>query len=150
MKTLPEKLEALAGILDKKAELSDALAVDHEMNQETQPASHARRRAASARMYAGVSREAAKALTVRQKRAAFVPPTWSDVWNHALDKFPKWPADDAQAWFNHFQSVGWKVNTKQMVDWKAAAANGYRRWQEKSQPAATGPNGYVPPSDGKF
>lgn len=156
MKTLPEKLESLAGILDKKAELSDALAVDHEMNREAEPALHARRRAASARQYAAVSREAAKALTTRQqtaaKRAAFVPPTPQDVISYAASRadMTKWPDADILAWHNHFESVGWRVNTKPMVDWKAAAANGYRRWQEKVQPAPAGPNSYVPPSDAHF
>lgn len=141
MKTLPEKLEALAAILDKKAVMYDGIAEDHEMNRETEQGRNARRRSASARSYAEVSREAAKALTTRQKatakRAAFVPPTWSDVFNHTLNKFPKWLTSDVEAWFNHFQSVGWKVGSgKQMIDWKAAAANGYRNWLEKNPQAA--------------
>lgn len=144
MSDLSARLTLLASHLERKAKLSDALAADHEANREAHEATRMKKRSDSARSFATDCLNAAKLLTAKAKRAAFVPPTWVEVNLYALDKFKTWPLEDLRAWYDHFESVGWKVNTKQMVDWKAAAANGYRRWLKDNPQAgpktAGGPN----------
>lgn len=148
MSDLPTRLTLLAAHLEKKAKLSDALADDHEANREMAEASRMKKRAASARRFATDCVNAAKLLTAKAKRAGFVPPTFNEVIAYAAsrpDMLAGWPDKDIRAWFDHFESVGWRVNTKPMVDWKAAAANGYRRWlKENPQKATLGTSGSDP------
>ncbi|TYB74071.1 hypothetical protein ES674_14930 [Bizionia myxarmorum] len=45
-------------------------------------------------------------------------------------KSKKWPTTEAQKFYNHYQSIGWKLGGKtKIVDWKAAAQN----WMLKSE-----------------
>lgn len=38
-----------------------------------------------------------------------------------------WPADDAEAAYDHYLACGWKIGSKPMRDWQAAARNCKRR-----------------------
>lgn len=129
----PDRLVELAAHLDAKAELSDARAKDCDLNCERGSAELFRKRAQNARHYANVCREAARLLKARVKRGKFVPPTWEELNAYCSTKVPHWPEKDRSKWFNHFQANGWRVGGKtQMVDWKAAARNGYANWREKN------------------
>lgn len=153
----PQKLLTLADHLETQGVSFDAQADEHEKAGEKEDAEKLRKRAHGRRYYAEVCREAVRLileptgapqrrLAAKVKRAGFVPPTLKEVEDFGLI-YPLWPRADIAAWWNHFQSVGWRVNTKPMVDWKAAAANGYRRWlkdnpQKGAATGATDPAGW--------
>lgn len=73
----------------------------------------------------------------------FTPPTLIEVIAFAKehdDVKGAWPVADIKAWWNHFQSNGWKVSGKTpMKDWKAAALNGFKNWRERNPGKAAGP-----------
>lgn len=80
--------------------------------------------------YAEICEAAAKALSLREKRGAFVPPALREVLAFAAEL--GWPPENAKGWYDHFESNGWKVSGKApMADWQAAARNGFRRWQRE-------------------
>lgn len=129
----PTALERLASHLETKADTATALAQEHAKCREIQDATKQTTRAFNARFYAGVCREAARLLKVRIKRKSFLPPTWEEVIDFAKEHHPDWPHADVERWYNHFESVGWKVGSgKQMVDWKRAAHNGHSNWKQKN------------------
>ena len=89
-----------------------------------------------------------RCLKCRQSRKAFIPPTWDQVATYAHEKLASWPIKDVEAWFDHFNSNGWKVSGKAaMSDWQAAARNGFRRWKTThkgdSVPAKGDPEGWA-------
>lgn len=129
----PTDLERLASHLETKADTATALAQEHAKSREISDAGKQTARAKNARYYAEVCRHAARLLKVRIKRKSFIPPTWEELIDFTKEKHPEWPHVDVERWFNHFESVGWKVgNGKPMVDWKKAAHNGFSNWKQKN------------------
>lgn len=82
------------------------------------------------------SKESAdKPRTVASKRAAFVAPSLETLQSY----FPTigGTAQDAEAFFDHFEANGWKVSGKTpMKNWQAAARNWVRRKSEFSNTTA--------------
>jgi hypothetical protein len=85
-----------------------------------------------------------KRKKVAKKKEKAIPPTIDQVTSFFRDE--KYPELEAQKFFNHFQSNGWKVGGKSpMKDWQAAARN----WmlnshnfgtQNKAKPGSTNLN----------
>lgn len=134
----PKHLVKLAGYLDAEGVTFDARSDEHSNFGEHDLSVMLKRRAAGRRAYAEICREAATRLTAKAKRAGFAAPRLQEVIDYAAqgENMRNWPDKDIEQWWNHFESVGWRVNTKPMVDWKAAAANGYRRWLKDNPQAA--------------
>lgn len=66
----------------------------------------------------------------------FQPPTIEELQIYFTAQGCSKPATEAQAFFDHFASNGWKVGGKAaMKDWKAAVRNWIRRDAEKTPPA---------------
>lgn len=140
----PADLERVASWHDRNADVNAAKAKLAEKQREDGHFETYQRRAQGHRDYAAIIRAAQKALATREKRGAFIPPTLSEVLAFAREI--GWPQDNAKGWFDHFESNGWKVSGKTtMVDWKAGARNGHRRWQSeggKVQATAKDPEGW--------
>lgn len=135
-----EDLESLAVWLDRTADVAEAKAKQHVANSEKKPAELQVARRDKAAHYAWTCREAASRLRTREKRGSFVPPTLREVKEFGAPL--GWPASDMEAWHDHFSSNGWKISGKTiMLDWRAAARNGYRRWKKENalNPAARKP-----------
>ena len=64
----------------------------------------------------------------KPKRKRFVPPTLDEVRDYINEQGYR---IDAEAFIDHYQSVGWKVGQKPMKDWKAAVRTWVRRDKEK-------------------
>lgn len=143
-------LERLATILETKAKTADAKAHEHAQAKEIAEAEKEQKRAWSGRYFAAVCREAHRRLAVRTKREGFNPPAWEELLEYAKARHPAWPDADILQWFNHFESVGWKVGGgtgKQMISWKKAADNGCARWLSENPQANRQPgrNPRTPP-----
>lgn len=72
----------------------------------------------------------------------FTPPTL-EQWLQYADEL-QWSREDAEAAYDHYVSVGWKIGTKNMKEWRSAARNCKRRSQRfqsgsarRHQPTAT-------------
>lgn len=128
-------LEALASLLETKSHSAAAKAEEHAKLKEIRESERMATRAKNGLHYAQVCREAARILKIKVKRQGFTPPTWEELLDYVKEKLPAWPMRDVEAWFNHFTAVGWRVGGgtgKPMVDWRAAARNGYRNSQPKT------------------
>ncbi|QIX62719.1 DUF1376 domain-containing protein [Hymenobacter sp. BT18] len=71
-----------------------------------------------------------------------VPPALAAVQDYAAAQHPASPGagEEAAAFFDHFQSNGWRVGGKTpMVDWRAAFRNWMRRRAHFQAPAGTAP-----------
>ena len=64
----------------------------------------------------------------------FSPPTL-DEWMFYADSIGWMPREDAEAAYDHYLSVGWKVGGQPMCDWQAAARNCKRRSGRCGPPA---------------
>ena len=65
----------------------------------------------------------------RKTQKRFSPPSQNEVINFFKEK--KATTEDAEKFFNHFESNGWKVGGKtKMKDWQAAARNWIKRSEE--------------------
>lgn len=82
------------------------------------------------------SKESAdKPRTVASKRPAFVAPSLETLQSYFLTIGGT--AQDAEAFFDHFEANGWKVSGKTpMKNWQAAARNWVRRKSEFSNTTA--------------
>lgn len=121
---------------DAHAALALAKAAEHHHAGERDDFLKQQARAEGHASYAEIIREAHAVIT-RKERARANPnaPTIEELL--AFAKELGWPQPDAEAWFDHFNSNGWKVSgTTPMKDWRAAARNGFRRWKAAHQPAA--------------
>ena len=65
---------------------------------------------------------------VSRARKRFVPPTIGEIRDYCNENGYR---IDADAFIDHYQSVGWKVGNKPMKDWKAAVRTWARRDREK-------------------
>jgi hypothetical protein len=72
-------------------------------------------------------------LAIREKRGAFIPPTVPEI----VAEMARWslPAVEAERFFAHYESNGWKVGKNGMRSWKAAVVNWREGYFEKN-PAA--------------
>lgn len=126
------ELERLAILLETKAATAQALAKEHTTLKELPDAARQTARYTNGIHFAAMCREAAKRLTARAKRSAFVAPSFLEAWTYAQEKHCTWPHGDVEAWWNHFESCGWVIGKgKAMVSWQRAADNGFRNWREK-------------------
>lgn len=64
----------------------------------------------------------------RAKKTRFVPPTIDEVRSYCTENGYR---IDAEAFIDHYQSVGWKVGQKPMKDWRAAIRTWVRRDKER-------------------
>lgn len=64
----------------------------------------------------------------------FVPPTSEELGLQAAKI--GLPEREAEKFFNHFDSKGWKVGKTTMQRWKSALANWKLNWEEWQQPRA--------------
>ena len=81
------------------------------------------------------------APTPRSEKKKATPPTLAEVQAYAAAQHPNSPAagDEAAAFFDHFESNGWRVAGKTpMVDWRAA----FRGWMRR-QPQFQAPAGHT-------
>ena len=69
-----------------------------------------------------------KKKSIRKSVARFTPPTLEEVKAYIAERGYTVNAD---AYFNHYESIGWKVGKNTMKDWRASV----RRWQSQEQPA---------------
>lgn len=60
-------------------------------------------------------------------RAKFIPPTLEEVKSFVFEKNL---GMDAERFYNHYTSNGWKVGRNKMVDWKAACYNWLKKEKE--------------------
>lgn len=126
-----EDLESLANWLEKLSEVAKAKMSEFGQLGDKENVNRQADRAIKLGRYVDTCREAARRLRVRASRKQFTPPTLDDVLNLAREV--GWPTADAEEWYDHFQSNGWKVSGKTvMSDWRAAARNGFRRWQRNN------------------
>lgn len=65
---------------------------------------------------------------VSRARKRFVPPTVGEVRDYCNENGYR---IDADAFIDHYQSVGWKVGNKPMRDWRAAVRTWVRRDKER-------------------
>ena len=65
---------------------------------------------------------------VKKTASRFSPPTLDEVRDYINEQGYR---IDAEAFIDHYQSVGWKVGQKPMKDWKAAVRTWVRRDKEK-------------------
>jgi len=56
----------------------------------------------------------------------FIPPTL-DEWMFYADSIGWMPREDAEAAYDHYLACGWRIGSKPMCDWQAAARNCKRR-----------------------
>ena len=56
----------------------------------------------------------------------FIPPSL-DEWMFYADSIGWMPRDDAEAAYDHYLACGWRIGSKPMRDWQAAARNCKRR-----------------------
>lgn len=143
----PQELDLLSKRLSAAAAISRAKANHYTLKGEPQNAKLELKRADDADHFAQVCCHFSSKLTVMKRRAAtaakragFVPPTFSEVLEYARtdESCRGWPEKNIRTWYDHFQSVEWKVGGhSRMADWKAAARNGARRYfEDHGRPAA--------------
>jgi len=79
--------------------------------------------------------DAIKSLTIRQKRAAFVPPTLEEAQAYAAEHLPAWTKDGVASWWDHFDSCNWLIGKggKRMTKWQSAIRNGFRNWKRDNK-----------------
>ena len=81
-----------------------------------------------------VSNDNNKDISTRKR---FTPPTVDDVQAYATEKGWSNKEFSAESFTNYYQSIGWMVRGKKMVDWKASARGWVSRYrQEHPQEAA--------------
>ena len=129
---LSTRLESIAARCDKS--LATAIAKSEEASKLGKLGEHLRwsKRAEMTRDDTEAIREAIRKLATKEKRGQFIPPTLDEVVTFARSKMTLWPVTDIERWWRHFESVGWKVASKPMVNWRMAAQNGFANWLEKS------------------
>jgi hypothetical protein len=66
-----------------------------------------------------------KSTHSKKSVCAFAPPTIDEVTEYFAERGA--PEHLAQNYHDHYEAVGWKVGSKKMKDWRAAA----RRWMPK-------------------
>lgn len=82
-------------------------------------------------------------VVVAKKKAPakrFVKPTLDQIAEEFFSKKSMTCLDDAETFFNHYESNGWKVGKNSMKNWKATVAQWHKRNKEgnthgKNQPA---------------
>jgi len=67
-----------------------------------------------------------------QTEKRFVPPSLEEVEKYVLEK--NYKNVDAQTFINYYESVGWVVGKKKMVNWRAAVASWETRNKNNSPP----------------
>jgi hypothetical protein len=68
------------------------------------------------------------------KKPKHYTPTVPEITAYGATLEPPLPAKDAQHFFDHFSSNGWKVGGKAaMKDWQASVRNWHRNWQNYKQ-----------------
>lgn len=70
----------------------------------------------------------------------FIPPTL-DEWMFYADSIGWMPREDAEAAYDHYLACGWRIGSKPMCDWQAAARNCKRRSVARNAPMAGRPMG---------
>jgi len=73
-----------------------------------------------------------KKLSKAQTAKRFVPPTLEELKKYIEEK--NYKNVDAQNFINYYESVGWFVGKKKMVNWRAAVANWETRNKNNSPP----------------
>jgi len=86
------------------------------------------------------SKEVALVLPKKAPAKRFTKPTLFDVATEFELKGSRTCQDDADTFFNHYESNGWKVGKNGMKNWKATVAQWHKRNKEgnthgKNQPA---------------
>ncbi len=81
----------------------------------------------SERDASGVTRSLAEPSSRERER-----PTVEEWLAYVEESFPAWPRSDAENARDHYEAVGWKIGTKPVTDWRAAARTCYRRWLERN------------------
>lgn len=79
-------------------------------------------------------REPYENRTEKSQSKKFVPPTVEQVRQYCQERKN---GIDAEAFVDHYLSVGWKINKSPMKDWKAAV----RTWERRNKNNGTGGNG---------
>lgn len=138
-----KELARLASALDAKAEVAAAQAEVHRQAREDEDMRTEDRRAKSGRHFAEVCRQAIAELAAVRARPANPnrPESFRELlaYVRSTPDIAAWPTEDVQAWYDHFQSNGWKVSGKTpMKDWQAAVRNGFRRWRSDHPAASNG------------
>lgn len=75
----------------------------------------------------------------RKSVARFTPPTLEEVKAYIAERGYTVNAD---AYFNHYESIGWKVGKNTMKNWRASVG----KWQSQEQPATTQQSTHNPAS----
>lgn len=139
MEYSPSELVKLSDRLAAAAAVSEAKSEQYKLKGEPDNAMRETKRAEDAEHFATVCRYFASILATRSKRNGgsprFTPPTLAEVLLFVASdaELLAWPEPDVRAWFDHFNSNGWKVSGRtKMVDWKAAARNGARMWKRRT------------------
>lgn len=140
---LPAELEKLAKRLQAKATTARAMAHEHAQAKDLHESERQERMAKGGEHFAAVCMEAARKLRTKAKREKFASPSWEETLEQARAKFPQWPVSDVLGWWQHFESVGWRIGAgsgKPMVDWRLALANGWHRWAKENPQRAAAPS----------
>lgn len=74
----------------------------------------------------------------KSARSRFIIPEFDDVLSYFIEKGFQ---EEAENYYNYYQSNGWMVGRTKMKDWKAAAANWIKRSQTQFKPKSNGTNG---------
>lgn len=128
-----EELEALASGMEAQTKVAHAKHAELCLQKEPGQAAIYERKVSRGQHYIEVIRNAIRLLKARQKSGAFIPPSFPELAEYCATAFPTWPKSDYLSWWNHFESCGWKIGKgKSMVNWKRAAANGFKNWGEKN------------------
>lgn len=72
-------------------------------------------------------------LKKRQPAKRFEKPTLEELSEEFFRKGSNTCRDDAEAFYNHYESKGWVVGRTKMKSWKAAVANWMRGKKEKQK-----------------
>lgn len=144
------QLSDLKSMLEKKASQHLAEADVERLSQQPRAGQTASQRAVFCSEKAHVVSEAIRHMTAKSKREDFIPPTWEELRSYTIEALPKWPIEDVQSWWDHFDSCGWVIGDgrgKKMKEWRSAARNGFRNWKKKN-PGSQGAPQLVGDPDG--
>jgi len=61
----------------------------------------------------------------------FVPPTEQEWVAFAKEKHPEWEINNIKSAWAHYESIGWKTNTKSFTKWKSCVATCYHGWKQR-------------------
>jgi hypothetical protein len=66
------------------------------------------------------------------KKKRFVPPTEQEWCDYAKQKYLDWDINNMKSAWAHYESIGWKTNTKSFTRWKGCVATCYHGWKQRN------------------